>query len=389
MTPLAKKAFSSRSTLFIISFVLTLGIPIAAWAVPQTQETRLIETGPNARQWMTQGQIRQLSQEIHRTGKCGGFMDVTDHADEPSLSAQTVDSMLFWSEPKSPTKQALVRKLLGKLSAHRINDTVAKLAAFPNRNNESQQGAKAAQWIRDQFVTAAMGRKDVTADLFRHNGYPQPSVIVRLQGRDPGKAADTIVIGGHEDSINWNEGFGDPDHAAPGADDNASGVATVLEVFRVLMEENYQPERTLEFMTYAGEERGLLGSQDIAKDYKKKSRSVVAAMQFDMTMHPGNDRQINLISDYTNKELTDFVKVLIDTYVKAPWVSETCGYACSDHASWHKQGYPSVFPFEGPDSSMNRRIHSEDDLLKYLDAEWGLHYAKIGVAFAVELGSGE
>jgi leucyl aminopeptidase len=65
-------------------------------------------------------------------------------------------------------------------------------------------------------------------------------------------------------------------------DDDASGLACVLEIFRVLMESSYRPKRTVQFMAYAAEEAGLLGSKDIARAYHRQGVNVVAMLQMEM-----------------------------------------------------------------------------------------------------------
>jgi leucyl aminopeptidase len=136
----------------------------------------------------------------------------------------------------------------------------------------------------------------------------------------------------------------------------------------------------------AFEERGLLGSQDIAAEYQARRVPVVAALQMDMTSVPGNTPVLNLITDYVNRDLTRYVEKLVDTYVRVKWGESSCGYACSDHASWTKAGYPSAFPFESPTDAENDNIHSVRDTADTLNFTFGLHFAKIVVAFAVELG---
>src|SRR5690606_7452875 len=139
--------------------------------------------------------------------------------------------------------------------------------------------------IRDQFVQLARGRTDVTTELFNHR-FVQPSVVARIQGHGP-HADEHIVLGAHEDSINWSGFVPSARDRAPGADDDASGVATLLETFRVLMDSGYRPDRTIDFIAYAGEEIGLVGSQDIAERYKSQGVKVAAVLQLDMTMYPG------------------------------------------------------------------------------------------------------
>jgi len=104
----------------------------------------------------------------------------------------------------------------------------------------------------------------------------------------------------------------------------------VLEVFRVLNENNFRPVRTIEFHAYAGEEGGLLGSQAIARDYQLKGVKVFGMLQLDMTGYtpPGKTPVVGLMFDFVNLTLTNFVASLIDTYADIGWVETKCGYGC-------------------------------------------------------------
>ena len=67
--------------------------------------------------------------------------------------------------------------------------------------------------------------------------------------------------------------------ACTGADDNASGIASITEVIRVLVEQNIAPEKDIYFMGYAAEEVGLRGSQEIAQDFIEKGIPLAGVMQ--------------------------------------------------------------------------------------------------------------
>jgi len=138
-------------------------------------------------------------------------------------------------------------------------------------------------------------------------------------------------------------------------------------------------------MGYAGEEVGLLGSQDIARKYRRDNDSVVAVMQFDMTMFPDSKPMLQLVNDFTSEPLNRLIGRLLDHYVKMPWELTTCGYACSDHASWTRSGYAASFPFEGAQNKINTNIHSEKDVLGIIDLNYGLHFLKLALAYSVEL----
>jgi leucyl aminopeptidase len=271
---------------------------------------------------------------------------------------------------------------LALLDASRVSDTVKQLSSNRNRYYRSSYGVQAAKWIADQFRDLARSRSDVKVELFSHS-FEQPSVIASIAGQGPHKN-EIVVIGGHEDSINQSA-FGSREMTAPGADDNASGVATVLEVFRVLLQSGFKPDRTLMFMTYAGEEVGLLGSQDIANRFRNEGKSVVAVMQLDMTGFPGAGNQVVFMTDNVSPELTKFSQKLMDTYVRVRWSTDRCGYACSDHASWNRAGFSAVMPFEATMSTDNKDIHTTRDLIGKLDFNHGLAFMKLGLAFMSEL----
>jgi leucyl aminopeptidase len=345
-------------------------------------EKRLIDKGDGIIHSMTLSEALKLSEKAHLDNRCGGFFDVTD---QPQVSRETlpfVEMFRLNLADRPMTQQAYLQEALSQLDSQRLFKTVTDLSAFRNRFYKSPYGVKSAEFIAEQFKVIAKNRSDVKVELFKHS-WAQPSVIATIEGQGPNKN-EIVVIGGHEDSINQGA-FGSKEQNAPGADDNASGIATVLEVYRVLIETGFKPNRTLMFMGYAAEEVGLLGSQDIANSFKKDKKAVVAVVQFDMTGFAGAGDQVVFMTDFTNPELTAFSQKLMDTYVKAKWSTDKCGYACSDHASWTKAGYFSVMPFEATMSTDNKDIHSSRDLISKIDFKHGLHFAKLGLAFMAEL----
>ena len=106
-----------------------------------------------------------------------------------------------------------------------------------------------------------------------------PNVAALLPGRDPALAAQVVVISAHLDHL----GVGEPiagDRVYNGAMDNASGVASVLEIARALTEARERPRRSLLFLAVCGEEKGLLGSRYFAA--RPTVRPIVADLNMDM-----------------------------------------------------------------------------------------------------------
>ncbi len=86
---------------------------------------------------------------------------------------------------------------------------------------------------------------------------------------------EVLIFGGHIDST----APGMPTGRAPGADDDASGSAVVLEMFRILTSSGFVPAKTIEFHGYAAEEVGLRGSQEIAAAYRAAGKSVIGMVR--------------------------------------------------------------------------------------------------------------
>lgn len=326
-------------------------------------------------------ELPRLSQIMHeRRNRCGGFFAFD--------SKEEALSELARGAPKVPirtftvTNPAEIGPLLESVREESIRETIEGLASFHNRYYKSDTGVAAAHWIRDRWSKISEGRSDISVELFAHKGWPQPSVIAKIQGTK--EAGKVIVLGGHEDSI--GSPWGGSTARAPGADDDASGIAVLTEALRVIVAKGYHPERTVHLIAYAAEEVGLRGSREIAARYAEQGVDVQGAVQFDMTSFKGSSDGIYFITDHTNAALTAYLGRLIDQYVGVPWGTTKCGYACSDHASWTRNGFPSAFPFEATKSGANRNIHSSRDTLANVggDAEHAVPFAKLAVAYIVE-----
>ena len=332
-----------------------------------------------------------LAEQVHALhDRCGGFLVHDSYAD--ARAAIPVHTDPRHADPSHGVRPELdytldraaaVRAVLPAVDATRIRDTIWTLSAMPTRYYQSRTGAEAARWLQGQWRSLT-GRPDVTVELVDH-GYAQPSVVLTVPGG--ARADEVVVIGGHLDSISLLGAAS----AAPGADDDASGIATVTEVARVLLAHDYRPARTIQFMAYAAEEAGLRGSQPIARDYQRRGVRVVGALQLDMTNYRGSDKDIWLINDYTSAAQNAFLGRLIDTYVGASWGVDACGYACSDHVSWHRIGVPASMPFEARARDRNRAIHTRRDTLETSDgsAQHAANFARLAAAYAIELGKGE
>ncbi|OBZ76197.1 Leucine aminopeptidase 1 [Grifola frondosa] len=315
------------------------------------------------------------------------FFDVTDTLDLGTAAHLRIANKPTYPEPNNT---ALVKPILKTLEIDNLKQGLEKFTSFRTRYYRSETGKQSQEWLLSRIsdITAEYAppalRRLISIHEFSHT-WIQSSIIVRINGSSTVDNG-VVIIGAHQDSTNmW------PFLPAPGADDDGSGSMSILESYRALLAANFQPTRTVEFHWYSAEEGGLLGSQAVAKDYESRSVNVLAMSQYDMTawVKRGTREEVGIITDYVDSDLTHFNKKLVDRYLDIPYVETRCGYACSDHASWGKAGYPSVFTIESSFENSNKFIHSTNDRFDVSDEfsfSHMLEFSKLAVAFAVELG---
>lgn len=325
----------------------------------------------------------------HHRPQCNGFIDVTQAWSLYTPKRNDVTTFLqgylpdqrpsdFCRHYKIQYREA-VQALVQMIDQKSMNKKLVKLTSLPDRHVSSEYGLQAAKWVKHMISTlAAQSPQDI--DIFEIptiNHAKQFSVVTKIGKNLPGPA---IVIGAHLDTLETTH------ENKPGADDNASGTATVMEIGRVLMSSAVVFKKPIYLIWYAGEEEGLLGSQSVVAYFKQSQIEVDAVLNLDETGYlrhkePG----IGLTDDLTDPELTAFVADLVNAYVKVPVGVVRCGYACSDHAIWHQQGFRAVYPFTTMNDEGNPNTHTKWDRLETISLKHMVDFVKLGLAFAVEL----
>jgi Peptidase family M28 len=204
-----------------------------------------------------------------------------------------------------------IREMLANVSAHRIENSIRTLVSFHNRNtlssqNDPDSGIGAARdWIFEEFEKAAEksdGRMTVRLQSYVQKPIPgeipQPTkitnVIATLHGTQQASTNRTYVISGHYDSRCTD--VLDATCFAPGADDDASGVATSLELARVMAPLEF--DATIVFMAVAGEEQGLFGSTHFVKVAKRNGVDIAGMLDNDIVgSADGRPRVVRLFSE--------------------------------------------------------------------------------------------
>ncbi len=335
-------------------------------------------------------QMEEISRAMHDSfQKCSGF--IAHQSEEEAIDS--VESLARVNSEQqfvtySIDNQAVVTSLLAETSELQNRQVILDLSAFPNRRYNQPSGMDSATWIKNKWTALAAGRSDTTVEFYNHPTAtsPQPSIIMTIQGTT--LPDEIVVLGAHQDSIN---GSGST-LAAPGADDDASGIACLTETIRVMMAKNFRPNRTIKFMAYAAEEVGLRGSNAIATAFRAANINVVGVIQLDMTNYKGTlGNDIVIFQDYSNVAQNEFVTNLITTYQPTLTIStSSCGYGCSDHASWYNKSYPASFPFEATINDDNSAIHTANDTISRSNnnADHALKFTKLALSYVGELAKG-
>ena len=334
---------------------------------------------------LTDTEVESLSEFVHDYfGGCGGFSDVTHLVSRgKNLDDILTDRQLtkFLAVPKTyqlVTRKKAVAQLIVQANKTRMMNFLEQLTKFDDRSAKTANGTAAAMFLKNYTQDIGQNTSGLQIRMVKTETFPkQPSIVATLLGSKP--ELGHVVIGGHMDTMSSNK---------PGADDDASGSAVVMEVFQTIILSGAKFERTIDFIWYAAEERGLAGSEFVVQDFLDRKIPVEAVLQFDMTGYKSqkDSHDFYMITDFVNAGLTQTIKDLVATYLPKLSVGETeCGYECSDHASWTAQGFPSAFPAESSFENHNPRIHTSEDTFSWVDAEHCFHFAQLAMAYLGEL----
>jgi hypothetical protein len=243
-------------------------------------------------------------------------------------------SSAFAAAPAGPSvtrHQADIDKIVSEISSQRIEGYIRKLVSFGTRHtmsdttSETQGIGAARRWIKGELERCGAGtRMQVAFDGYMAPAggrLSRPTEIVNVVATLPGTQAESkdrmYVVSGHYDSRNTD--VMDASGAAPGANDDASGTAAVMEMACVMARHNF--DATIVFMTVAAEEQGLLGATHWAEEAKKNNLNVAGMFTNDIigSSHADDghkdDTQVRLFAEGlpANKELNDVNRMLAQT----------------------------------------------------------------------------
>jgi leucyl aminopeptidase len=245
---------------------------------------------------------------------------------------------------------ATIQGMVSQVSQSNLTTDVATMEAFGTRRHGQQGEVDAENWLVSRMN--AIGLNTSTFDY----DFGADVVIGEYVGTtDPSKI---VVIGAHYDSIN----YAGTSASAPGADDDASGTVAVLEIARILSQQQY--DYTIRFCAWSGEESGLLGSEAYAAHLEAIGANVIGMVQLDMIAYraSGDTRSVDFVTNDTDPGLNAFAMDVYQAYVPTlPVNIGPLSGGTSDHRSFFQHGFPATFPFEDL-GSYSPFIHGANDV---------------------------
>lgn len=335
-----------------------------------------------------------------------------------------------------PRRDPQVEAILADISAERIGATIRSLVGFGTRHtlsdpDDATRGIGAARrWIKGEFDKIAQesgGRLIVEEDSFlqpQAPRVPKPTQLVNLVAILPGEQPESrdrwLVVSGHYDSI--PSPAADAVIDAPGANDDASGTAVVLELARAMSKHKF--DATVVFLAVAGEEQGLLGAAHWAEKAKSEGRKIEAMLTDDIVGNteggngtrdnrrlrvfsegvPSNEteaqarlrKSIGGENDGPSRQLARYIKEVAELYqpdfeVTLVFRRDRYGRG-GDHIPFNERGYAAVRLTE-PNENFRRqhqKVEVRDgvaygDVIEHVDLEYVARVARVNASLLATL----
>lgn len=267
---------------------------------------------------------------------------------------------------------AWIQDLVDKLTHSTLEADLAHLVSFTTRYSTNAHYANVATWARDQLETMGYVARlqDIVVD-----GNPSQNIIADKEGHAAG-ARGVVLVTAHLDSINIQGG---PAAPAPGADDNGSGSAGLLEMMRAF--KDHRGEHDLQAILFGGEEEGLFGSkQYVANLPAAEKERIRAVVNMDMigTLNTPT-RSVLLEGAPLSQKVIDGLSQAAMTYTQLAVETSLHPFA-SDHVPFINAEIPAVLTIEGADST-NGNVHSGADTIDHINYAFALEILRMNVAF--------
>ena len=306
-----------------------------------------------------------------------------------------------------------ILKLLESISETRLSQLVTALQSFETRHTLSSTASPtrgigaARQWILHEMRRTAPG---LSVSFDSHHVEPTGRVtraveLCNVVGILQGRSSRRVYVSGHYDSVAREAGRSaeasghqmpgpapDFDRPAPGANDDGSGTALVMELARVFAESGLDFDATLVFMAAAGEEQELVGSRLHARQAAAERLRIDAVLNNDLVGNPvgGNGvadaERVRVFSegpeDSPSRQLARFVRRQAARYIPSHRVRLVARRdrfgRCGDHTSFNEEGFPAVRITESREDYS--RQHTPDDNVQGVSFAYLARNARVNAA---------
>ena len=263
-----------------------------------------------------------------------------------------------------PTVDAVdlrIREMMNQVNQDSLMATVQYLQDFNNRIWNSTNAFSASDWIAGKMEALGLEveQQAFYANTWMGSGQAAPNVIGIQRGT---LYPDTYVVcGSHFDSFSYEAMYGGGN--CPGADDNATGVASVLESARIMTQ--YEFEYSIIYCAYGCEEMGLYGSEAYASRCQSQGMDIIGYFNNDMNgyLNPGDEIHIDCIYPNSVEPIGTYYMNVANVYFPdMPVRHAYLSGGDSDHTSFNNHGYMGIYPFEDVDY-YSPNIHTPQDLI--------------------------
>ena len=277
-----------------------------------------------------------------------------------------------------------IQEMLDQVSQDSMQATVQHLQDYGHRLWNTENAFTASDWIagRMQALGLEVEQQSFYANTWLGSGEAAPNVIGIQRGT---LYPDIYVVcGSHFDSFSWSAFSGG---LAPGADDNATGVASVLESARIMTQ--YEFEYSIIYCAYGCEEMGLYGSEAYASRCQEQGMDIIGYFNNDMNgyLNPGDSIHIDCIYPNSVEPIgTYYMNVGSVYYPELPIRHVNFNEGDSDHTSFNNHGYMGIYPFEDY-QNYSPYIHTENDLIgnSVNSFAMGQQYCQMNIACLAEI----
>lgn len=293
--------------------------------------------------------------------------------------------MLTRDFPQVTEENPIIRGMLNQVSMDSLEATVQHLQDYGSRIWNTDNAYTASDWIANRMEALGLEveQQPFYAETWLGSGNAAPNVIGIQRGT---LYPDTYVVcGSHFDSFSWEAMYGGGN--APGADDNATGVASVLESARIMTQ--YEFEYSIIYCAYGCEEMGLYGSEAYASRCQEEGMDIIGYFNNDMNgyLNPGDEIHIDCIYPNAVEPIGTYYMNVGSVYY--PELSITHVYfneGDSDHTSFNNHGYMGIYPFEDS-QNYSPYIHTPNDLIgiSVNSFEMSQQYCQMNIACLAEI----